>query len=65
MTTATKFQAPQVFQVPEEAINEIQSAVMAASAVQFDVWTRLVRSQQQLAEASVKFWFKALSLPQG
>lgn len=65
MTTATKFQAPQVFQVPEEGINEIQSAVIAASAAQFEAWTKLVRSQQQLAEAGVKFWFKALSLPQG
>ncbi len=63
MTTATKFQAFQAPQVPEEAINEIQSAVIAAGAAQFVAWTRLVRSQQQLAEASVKFWFKALSLP--
>lgn len=64
MTTATRFQAPQVLQVPEEAINEIQSAVIAASAAQFEAWTKIVRSQQQLAEAGINFWFKALSLPQ-
>lgn len=62
MTTATKFQVPQV---PLEVIDEVQSAVIAASAAQFETWTKLVRSQQQVAEASIKFWFKALSLPQG
>ncbi|MSQ13532.1 MAG: hypothetical protein EXR47_05300 [Dehalococcoidia bacterium] len=64
MTTATDFQVFQAPQVPLEAIDEVQSAVIAASAVQFEAWTKLVRSQQQLAEAGVKFWFKALSLPQ-
>ncbi|MSQ12274.1 MAG: hypothetical protein EXR48_06265 [Dehalococcoidia bacterium] len=57
-TTATPVQ---VFKATEEAVDGLQNATLAATNELFDVWSQAVRSQQQLIEAEIKFWFKLSS----
>ncbi len=58
MTTATSYRIPQVSQ---EAIEVLENEIVAANQQVIEAWTMVIRSQQKLAEAGMKFWFQALS----
>ena len=48
-------------QTTNELLEDLQKAVLSAQDQAFATWAQTVRSQQKLAEASLKAWFKAAS----